>query len=98
MAGRKFDPELINKELRMASEIGFNTIRVFLHQLLWEQDPEGFLNRIDLFLAIASRHGIRAMFVLFDSVWDPFPKLGKQPEPRHNVHIPVGFNALDMMF
>lgn len=81
-----FDPELINKELRMASEIGFNTIRVFLHQLLWEQDPEGFLNRIDLFLAIASRHGIRAMFVLFDSVWDPFPKLGKQPEPRHNVH------------
>ena len=81
-----FDPELINKELRMAAEIGFNTIRVFLHQLLWEQDPEGFLNRIDLFLAIASRHGIRTMLVLFDSVWDPFPKLGKQPEPRHNVH------------
>ena len=81
-----FDPELINKELRMAAEIGFNTIRVFLHQLLWEQDPEGFLNRIDLFLAIASRHGIKSMLVLFDSVWDPFPKLGKQPEPRHNVH------------
>jgi Endo-beta-mannanase len=81
-----FDPELINKELRMAAGIGFNTIRVFLHQLLWEQDPEGFLNRIDLFLAIASRHGIKSMLVLFDSVWDPFPKLGKQPEPRHNVH------------
>lgn len=81
-----FDPELINKELRMASEIGFNTIRVFLHQLLWQQDPNGFLNRIDLFLAIAARHGIRTMLVLFDSVWDPFPKLGKQPEPRHNVH------------
>ena len=81
-----FDPELINKELRMAAEIGFNTIRVFLHQLLWEQDSEGFLNRIDLFLAISARHGIKTMFVLFDSVWDPFPKLGKQPEPRHNVH------------
>lgn len=81
-----FDPELINKELRLAAGIGFNTIRVFLHQLVWEQDPEGFLNRIDLFLALASRHGIRTMLVLFDSVWDPFPKLGKQPEPRLNVH------------
>jgi hypothetical protein len=26
------------------------------------------------------------MFVLFDSVWDPHPKLGKQPEPKKNVH------------
>ena len=26
------------------------------------------------------------MLVLFDSVWDPNPKLGKQPEPKHNVH------------
>jgi len=26
------------------------------------------------------------MFVLFDGVWDPFPKAGKQPEPKHYVH------------
>jgi endo-1,4-beta-mannosidase len=81
-----FSPELIDKELGWAADLGFNTIRVFLHQLPWEQNPQGFLSRIDRFLGIASKHGIRTMLVLFDSVWDPFPKLGKQPEPRKNVH------------
>jgi hypothetical protein len=81
-----FNPELIDKELGWAADLGFNTVRVFLHQLLWEENSEGYLNKIDLFLAIASKHGIKSMLVLFDSVWDPFPKLGKQPEPRLNVH------------
>ena len=81
-----FSPELINKELQMAASLGFNTIRVFLHQLIWQQNPEAYLNRIDLFLSIAYQHGIKTMLVLFDSVWDPFPKLGKQPEPKINVH------------
>jgi hypothetical protein len=81
-----FSPALIDKELGWAAGLGFNTTRVFLHHLLWEQDPTGFLNRIDLYLDIASKYGIRTMLVLFDAVWDPFPKLGKQPEPRHNVH------------
>ncbi len=81
-----FSPELINKELGWAASLGFNTVRVFLHNLLWDQDPEGFLNRIDTFLDIAYSHNIRTMLVLFDAVWDPFPKLGVQPKPKHNVH------------
>src|SRR3954453_8751782 len=48
-----FSPEIINRELGMAADLGFNTVRVFLHQLLWEQNQEGFLNRIDQFLSIA---------------------------------------------
>lgn len=81
-----FDPFLIDKELSWAAGLGFNTIRVFLHHLLWEQDSQGFLERIDLFLSIADKYGIKVMLVLFDAVWDPFPKLGKQPEPKFNVH------------
>ena len=81
-----FSPELINKELGWAASLGFNTARVFLHQLVWEEDPQDYCRRIDEFLGIASSHGIKIMFVLFDAVWDPFPKLGKQPEPRLNVH------------
>jgi len=81
-----FDPFLIDKELSWAAELGFNTVRVFLHHLLWEQDSKGFTERIELFLSIAQKHGIRAMLVLFDAVWDPNPKLGKQREPKHNVH------------
>ena len=81
-----FSPELIEKELGWAAGLGFNTVRVFLHNLLWDQDREGFLSRIDTFLDIAYSHKIRTMLVLFDAVWDPFPKLGVQPAPKHNVH------------
>ncbi len=63
-----------------------NTMRVFLHNLLWEQDPAGFKQRIDTFLIIAARHHIRPMFVLFDSCWEPFPKLGPQHPPIPGVH------------
>jgi len=63
-----------------------NTMRVFLHNLLWEQDPKGFTQRIDTFLAIAARHHIRPVFVLFDSCWDPHPKLGPQHPPIPGVH------------
>lgn len=81
-----FSPKLIDRELGWAARIGFNTIRVFLHQLVWEKDKEDYLNRIDQFLAIAAQHRIKVMFVLFDAVWNPFPKAGVQPAPKPNVH------------
>ena len=81
-----FDPETINRELKWASEIGFNTVRVFLHDLLWEQDSEGFVQRIDKFLEIADNHNIKVMPILLDSCWNPHPKLGDQPEPTPHVH------------
>ena len=81
-----FDIACIDKELGWAEDIGFNTVRVFLHHLLWEQDSVGFINRINQFLTAADNHNIKTMFVLFDAVWDPYPKLGKQPEPKLNVH------------
>ncbi|MEA2766141.1 MAG: hypothetical protein QOK07_2545, partial [Gemmatimonadaceae bacterium] len=71
-----FDPQTIDRELGWAQSLGFNTMRVFLHDLLWQQDSVGFLNRMDQFLAIADRHHIKPMFVLFDAVWDPMPHLG----------------------
>ena len=81
-----FDPTQIDKELGWAESLGMNTMRVFLHDLLWLQDSVGFQNRIDQFLVIASRHHIRPMFVLFDSVWDPWPHLGRQHPPVPGVH------------
>ncbi len=81
-----FDATIIDKELGWAATLGFNTVRVFLHHLLWEQDSKGFLARMDIFLTVAARYNIKTMFVLFDAVWDPFPKTGKQPEPKNYVH------------
>lgn len=81
-----FDPKRIDQELGWAQSLGLNTMRVFLHDLLWKQDPQGFKKRIDTFLNIAQKHKIRPIFVLFDSCWDPNPKLGKQRAPRPGVH------------
>lgn len=81
-----WDPKRIDAELGWAAAIGMNTMRVFLHDLLWQQDSAGFTKRIDEFLRIADKHKIRPMLVLFDSVWDPNPKLGKQREPKPGVH------------
>lgn len=81
-----FDPETIDRELGWAAGIGMNTVRVFLHDLAWLQDPEGFKQRIHQYLEIASKHGIRTMFVLFDDCWHPNATIGKQPEPVPGVH------------
>src|SRR5213082_56335 len=80
-----FNPDEIDKELTWAESLGMNTMRVFLHDLLWQQDAAGFQQRIDRFLTIASRHHIRPMFVLFDSCWDPSPHLGPQHPPIPGV-------------
>ncbi len=81
-----FDEATIARELGWAADLGFNTMRVFLHDLLWEDDSKGFLDRIDRFLTIADEHGIGVMLVLFDGVWNPFPELGPQPAPTPHVH------------
>ena len=81
-----FDPVTIDRELGWAEGIGMNTMRVFLHNLVWEQDPKGFDARLDKFLAIAQKHHIRPVLVLFDSCWDPYPKLGPQHPPIPGVH------------
>src|SRR5207237_851360 len=81
-----FDAKTIDHELSWAESIGMNTMRVFLHNLPWTRDSQGFLDRMEKFLQIADKHHIRTTFVLLDSVWDPYPQLGKQRAPRAHVH------------
>lgn len=81
-----FDPSTIDRELGLAESLGFDSVRVFLHNLLWKEDRDGFLGRMDQFLAIAHRHHIGVVLVLFDGVWDPNPQPGQQRVPRPYVH------------
>lgn len=81
-----WDPATIDRELGWAQQLGMNTMRVYLHDMLWTQDSTGFLRRMDQFLALADTRGIRPVFVLFDAVWDPFPKAGRQREPYPFLH------------
>ena len=81
-----FDAKRIDLELGWAESIGMNTMRVFLHDLAYEQDKEGFKKRLNKFLEICERHKIKPMIVFFDSVWDPNPQIGKQRAPLPGVH------------
>ncbi|HZY61195.1 MAG TPA: cellulase family glycosylhydrolase [Edaphobacter sp.] len=81
-----FNPALNDKELGLGESIGMNTMRVFLQDQLWQQDPEGFKKRLDTFLDIAAKHHIRPLLVLFDSCWENNPHLGPQHPPIPGVH------------
>jgi hypothetical protein len=80
-----FNEPFMEKELALAESVGFNCLRNFLPYIVWEADPEGFKKRMDRLLALAGRHGIRVMPVLFDDCAfgeNPEPFLGKQPDMR----------------
>lgn len=84
-----FSPELIDKELAVAEELGFNTVRLFLHDLVYQADPSGFKSRISKVLDICEAHGIKVVMTFFtnggkfDNV-----SLGTQPDPTPGVHNP----------
>jgi hypothetical protein len=78
-----FDPAAIEREMTVAQGVGLNCARVFVQYLVWENDPEGFKQRLATFIDIATRHGIKTALVLFDdcafgTMTEPF--LGKQPD------------------
>lgn len=81
-----YDPRRIDTELGWARFHGLNSVRVFLHDQLWAQDSRGFQMRLAQFVNIAARHRIKPLFVLFDSCWDPFPRLGRQRAPKPGLH------------
>ena len=53
-----FNPAEIDQEFGWAEAMGMNTMRVFLHDLLWQQDPAGFQKRIN---AISDDRAIRVI-------------------------------------
>jgi hypothetical protein len=81
-----FDTTTIGRELKWASELGLNCMRVFLHHLAWEIDKEGFCQRVEKYLEIADRNRIKTILVFFDDCWNPLYKAGKQPDPKPGIH------------
>ena len=81
-----FDLPTIARELTWAASLGFNTVRVYLHDLLWDADRDGFRERIACYLNEAAQHGIRTLFVLFDDCWNKTFAIGPQPQPVPGVH------------
>ncbi len=81
-----FDPTTIERELGWAADIGFNSLRVYLHDLVWAENPDGFYARIDQFLGLCAAVRIRPFFVFFDDCHFPKAQLGPQPRPLPAYH------------
>ena len=81
-----YDPKTIDKELGWAKDLGFNTMRVYLHHILWTSDKQGFKERLNDYLTISDKHGIKTILVFFDDCWNDTYAAGKQPEPKTGVH------------
>ncbi|MEX0767537.1 MAG: cellulase family glycosylhydrolase [Microthrixaceae bacterium] len=82
-----FDLATIDRELGWAAQqFGMNSMRIFLHDLLWQSEGQGFLDRVEQVLEVADSHGISVMFVLFDGIWNPRPIVGPQREPKPFLH------------
>jgi hypothetical protein len=81
-----FDTLTIDRELGWAADIGMNCMRNYLHHVAWEVDKEGFKSRMDKYLQIADKHGIKTIFCIFDDCWNPVYQAGRQPDPKPGVH------------
>ena len=84
----RFDAATIERELGWAGKIGFNAIRVNLHALVWDHDPEGLLERLDWLMGVADRHGIATVPCFFDDCGfgGAEPTYGPQPDPVPGLH------------
>ena len=85
-----FNPEVVDRELALCEELGFNAIRLFLCDLVWQDDPDGFMDRLEQTVALADRHGLRILMTFFTNggtIKNPYLK--PQPEAVPGVHNSV---------
>ncbi|MGM9512033.1 glycoside hydrolase family 2 TIM barrel-domain containing protein [Larkinella sp. GY13] len=81
-----FDPQTLDRELGWAEGLGLNAMRVYLHHVAWTSDQAGFKKRLDQYLGISQKHGIKTILVFFDDCWNDEYHPGKQPEPKPGIH------------
>ena len=79
-----FDVATLRREIGWAADLGFNCLRIYLHDLLIEED--GFFTRLDTVLDICAANAMRPILVLFDDCHYGYPKRGPQKPPIKGIH------------
>jgi hypothetical protein len=84
----EFKPDAIERELAAAQKhLGITSLRVYLHNIVYDAEREPFLARLEEFLKICDRHGIKPGFTFFDDCWnhkDITLQTGPPVDGRHN--------------
>jgi hypothetical protein len=92
-----FHPEVVDYELGLAENLGFNVIRLFLCDIVWQDDPEGFMERLEKTVQLADKHGMRILMNFFTNggtIKNPY--LGPQPQPVPGIHNSVWMSSPGM--
>ena len=79
-----FSPEVIERELALAEEVGLNCARVVLQYAVYAENPKHFIKAFDKFLSICDKYHIKVMPIFFDDCVfgaNTDPVTGPQPEP-----------------
>lgn len=63
--------ETAKKELKLAAETGFNSIRIIPEFFVWEQEHDCFMKRFDRYIDEAYKNGISSMIVLGNDCMPP---------------------------
>jgi hypothetical protein len=89
-----FNAEIIDKELALAEGLGFNSVRILMQYLVWENNPDSYKKRFTTLLDLAAKHKISVMPQFFDDcafglqpdLWKRRnPYLGRQDDPIPGV-------------
>jgi hypothetical protein len=83
-----FAPRVIARELDWAAEIGINSVPVGLPYIVWQDDADGQLERLDHVLTMLAQRSMTAMPYLLDDCefsGEP-PQLGRRPDPVPGLH------------
>lgn len=84
-----FDPQTMDMEMQRVEDLGFNTVRIFLHDLVWQVDPKGMKQRLGQFFDICEKHHLKVIVTFFTNggkPTQPEAKMGKQIESIQGVH------------
>ena len=99
------------RELALAHETGFNTVRLILSYEVWLYEHDGFLKRFDRYLDLCARHGMRAIVVLHNDCAAPkenfflrrmgdqtkvYKGMKRRGKSPHTGGDTVGYNILDI--
>ncbi len=63
--------ETTEKELALMAELGYNSVRLILEFIVWDEEHDSFLERFERYISLCSKYGISCMIVLANDCMRP---------------------------
>lgn len=82
--------ETTERELALMEALGYNSIRIILEFVVWDEEHDSFLERFERYLEVCAKHGISCMVVLANDCMRP-----KGAEQNHlgEQHVDWGYHG-----